>query len=128
MTLPPLSDDFLLNADFEALLEWLRHADEQGTPLRDVMLSLRLKRTHAGERAQRRDEAETRHRAYELPRQRIVRNAARCRRCGTEIESKHRHDYVGCACGAIAVDGGREYCKRTGQLQDLIELSEFEAE
>lgn len=42
----------------------------------------------------------------------IVRNAIRCNICGDEIESKHRHDYVECKCGACAVDGGHDYLRR----------------
>ena len=38
-----------------------------------------------------------------------MRNRARCRRCGDTIESKTRHDFVTCGCGAIFVDGGTDY-------------------
>lgn len=34
---------------------------------------------------------------------------AKCRKCNNIIESKHRHDYVTCSCGAISVDGGKDY-------------------
>jgi len=43
----------------------------------------------------------------------IIRNSAKCLECNTEIESRHRHDYVKCPCGAIAVDGGKDYLKRS---------------
>ena len=42
----------------------------------------------------------------------IIKNAIRCNICGEEIESKHRHDYVECKCGACAVDGGHDYLRR----------------
>lgn len=42
----------------------------------------------------------------------IIRNAIRCNICGDEIETKHRHDYVECKCGACAVDGGHDYLRR----------------
>ena len=42
----------------------------------------------------------------------IIRNSARCKKCGDEIESKHRHDFVTCRCGAVSVDGGKSYLKR----------------
>lgn len=42
----------------------------------------------------------------------IIRNAIRCRLCGDEIESKHRHDFVTCKCGACSVDGGHDYLRR----------------
>ena len=43
----------------------------------------------------------------------IIKNAIRCNICGDEIESKYRHDYVSCSCGACAVDGGHDYLRRT---------------
>lgn len=43
----------------------------------------------------------------------IIRNSAKCLECNTEIESRHRHDFVSCPCGAIAVDGGKDYLKRS---------------
>lgn len=55
----------------------------------------------------------------------IKTNKVRCARCGTVIESKHRHDFVWCGCKAIAVDGGREYLRRVGNLEDIEELSEY---
>lgn len=59
----------------------------------------------------------------------LIRNGARCRRCDTVIESKHRRDYVRCPCGSIAVDGGLEYAKRSVKsLDDIEELSEWEGE
>jgi uncharacterized protein (DUF433 family) len=47
--------------------------------------------------------------------QRIIRNSVRCRRCGDEIVSRHRHDFRWCSCGAVAVDGGTAYLKRVGE-------------
>lgn len=38
----------------------------------------------------------------------------RCRKCRDVIQSKHRHDMVWCKCGAIAVDGGSDYTKISG--------------
>lgn len=54
----------------------------------------------------------------------IIRNAARCRKCNDEIESKHRHDYVSCKCGTIAVDGGKDYLRRVGDFEVFEDLSE----
>ena len=47
----------------------------------------------------------------------IVQNAVSCNGCGDFIVSKHRHDFVECTCGAIAVDGGQEYLRRVGSLE-----------
>lgn len=38
-----------------------------------------------------------------------MKNRAKCKLCQSIIESFHRHDYVSCACGEIAVDGGNDY-------------------
>lgn len=56
----------------------------------------------------------------------IKENKARCKGCKTVIESRSVHDYVSCACGAISVDGGREYLRRIGNLELVEELSTFE--
>ncbi len=55
-------------------------------------------------------------------------NKAQCRSCGDTIESKHRHDFVRCSCGSIFVDGGKEYLKRGGNPDDLVDLSKYEDE
>lgn len=55
----------------------------------------------------------------------LTRNAARCLACDEIVESRHRHDFVSCGCGAIAVDGGLEYLKRSGRLEHVHDLSEY---
>lgn len=45
----------------------------------------------------------------------IIRNSIICNRCEEEIESTHVHDFRYCPCGAIAVDGGRDYLRRYGK-------------
>lgn len=42
----------------------------------------------------------------------IIRNAIRCTRCGSVIESEHVHDLKWCACNSCAVDGGKNYLRR----------------
>lgn len=54
----------------------------------------------------------------------VTLNKCQCKKCGDIIESKHRHDFVWCKCGAIAADGGKAYIKRCGEMSDIIELSE----
>lgn len=61
--------------------------------------------------------------AEEIPhrvREKILTNAARCNLCGTTVESKHRHDFVTCACGNLSVDGGHDYLKRCFRAWDAI--------
>lgn len=56
----------------------------------------------------------------------ILRNAIRCNLCGNVIESEYRHDMRWCECGAVAVDGGRSYLKRSfvNSPKDYTEMSE----
>jgi len=56
----------------------------------------------------------------------VIRNAAQCRKCGDIIESKHVHDFKWCSCHSIFVDGGMEYVRRGGEIEDIIELSQEE--
>ena len=48
----------------------------------------------------------------------ILQNQIRCKKCGDEPFSAHRHDFKYCKCGAVAVDGGMEYLKRVGDVRD----------
>ena len=58
----------------------------------------------------------------------IIKNSAKCKKCGDVIESKHRHDFVSCKCGAIAVDGGTDYIRWVfsdrDDIEDLCEVVE----
>ena len=53
----------------------------------------------------------------------IVKNSARCLRCGDEVVSRHVHDFVSCSCGAIFVDGGNEYLRRGGDRGNFVDTS-----
>lgn len=58
---------------------------------------------------------------------RVTRNRCQCRVCDDIIESKTRHDFVRCRCGAIFTDGGTAYVRRgANSLDDIIDLSEYE--
>jgi hypothetical protein len=37
-----------------------------------------------------------------------------------------RHDFKFCKCGAVAVDGGKDYLRRVGNKDDYEELIEYE--
>lgn len=56
----------------------------------------------------------------------ITRNAARCKSCGDEIESRYTHDFVWCGCGEIAVDGGLSYLRRVGSPDNMEDLSVYD--
>lgn len=59
----------------------------------------------------------------------VVINKCQCRLCGDIIESKHRHDFVQCRCGAIFTDGGTDYIRRgANDLSNIIDLSETRIE
>lgn len=47
----------------------------------------------------------------------IIKNSIKCNLCGDIIESKFRHHYVECSCGACFVDGGQAY-QRIGYKED----------
>jgi hypothetical protein len=53
----------------------------------------------------------------------ILLNKAKCRVCGDEIISTHRHDYKECSCGSIMVDGGKDYLRRGGSQENFEDMS-----
>ena len=55
----------------------------------------------------------------------IIRNAAKCKKCGDVIESVSRHDFKWCKCESIAVDGGKTYIRRVGNPEDIIDMCVF---
>jgi len=54
----------------------------------------------------------------------IFKNKAQCNKCKDIIESRDRHDFKWCSCHSIFVDGGKDYMRRGGNIEDIIELSE----
>lgn len=56
---------------------------------------------------------------------RIIHNRIRCKLYGDIIESEYTHDFKFCKCGAVAVDGGKEYIRRDGNEEDYEDLSEY---
>ena len=48
----------------------------------------------------------------------IISNKIKCKKCRDVIESKNTNDYKKCSCGAVAVDGGKDYLKRIGSEED----------
>jgi len=53
-----------------------------------------------------------------------AKNRARCKNCSDIIESKHRHDFVSCKCGAIFVDGGNDYWRFGGDFNFFERLDD----
>ena len=52
----------------------------------------------------------------------IISNKIKCKSCGDIIESNNRHDFKFCSCESCAVDGGHEYLRRCGNLEDFEEM------
>lgn len=51
----------------------------------------------------------------------IISNKVQCLSCGDIIESRHRHDFVSCKCGATSVDGGYDYARVLGNTwKDML--------
>ena len=44
-----------------------------------------------------------------------MEEAIKCKICGSYIRMDTGYDYIPCACGAIAVDGGSDYVRILGQ-------------
>lgn len=55
--------------------------------------------------------------------EKIISNIIKCKKCGDITESKSTNDYKRCSCGAVAIDGGKDYLKRIGNEEDYEEMS-----
>ncbi len=55
-----------------------------------------------------------------------MRNRVKCKKCGEIIESRHRWDFKWCSCKTIFIDGGRDYRKRGGDFEQMIEVGDDE--
>lgn len=47
-----------------------------------------------------------------------------CQKCGSRINVDTGYDYIPCACGAIAVDGGPDYCRIIGHKENYKLVSD----
>lgn len=59
----------------------------------------------------------------EKKKQIIKVNKVKCKKCGNIIESKTTNDLKRCSCGAVAVDGGKDYLKMMGNEENYEEMS-----
>lgn len=55
----------------------------------------------------------------------LLKNSARCKRCGDTVESKHNYDAVHCSCRFMMVDGGLISPRILGEEVDIEYLYEF---
>jgi hypothetical protein len=54
----------------------------------------------------------------------VLVNKCQCAQCKDVIESKYRHDFVQCMCGSIFTDGGTDYLRRGGCIENIIDMSD----
>lgn len=43
-----------------------------------------------------------------------------CLLCGDVIQSMHRHDFTGCSCEAVYIDGGSSYTRILGEPESFV--------
>lgn len=55
----------------------------------------------------------------------VSKNIIKCNLCGDIVESEHRYDFKWCKCHTVANDGGTEYLKRCGDLENWTDISEY---
>lgn len=49
-------------------------------------------------------------------------NAVKCKKCGDTIFSRATHDFHYCSCKSTAIDGGLEYTRIIGKLEDTADV------
>lgn len=52
------------------------------------------------------------------PKEKIIKNAARCLVCNDIIVSKHAHHFVTCKCGRLSADEGYECLRGVGDFEN----------
>lgn len=57
---------------------------------------------------------------------RLIVNRVRCKKCNDIIESISTYDFKTCKCGAISIDGGKEYQKVSWKSDNPSEPSSDE--
>lgn len=56
----------------------------------------------------------------------LIRNRLRCKKCGDIIESKYVHDFNWCSCESVFIDGGLDYARCGGDLENIEDMTEWE--
>lgn len=54
----------------------------------------------------------------------IISNKLKCKKCGDILTSTYTHDIKTCSCSSCTIDGGMDYLRRCGELDDWEDLSE----
>ena len=58
----------------------------------------------------------------------MLRNRARCLKCGDVIESKFRHGFQVCSCRTIFIDGGTDYFRGGGDFAFYVRVLDDDSE
>ena len=53
----------------------------------------------------------------------ITQHGIQCTKCGDELYSNSRHDFVRCKCDAVFIDGGFDYVRIGGNVGDFTAIS-----
>lgn len=56
----------------------------------------------------------------------LVKNMIMCKNCGDVLESTFRHDFKMCHCGQCYIDGGLDYQRIGGNLDEIENLAVYE--
>jgi len=56
----------------------------------------------------------------------MTRNIVMCNECDDVIESRSRHDFKGCVCGSVFIDGGLDYQRVGYGNLGYTDMSEYE--
>lgn len=53
-----------------------------------------------------------------------MKQGIKCKKCGDELFSYHRHDFKWCSCKSVAIDGGNDYIKIVGNPDNMETIYE----
>ncbi len=56
----------------------------------------------------------------------VLRNSAKCLKCGDVLASLSKYALIECSCGALAISGGLSRLERYGKKGDYVEKSLIE--
>ena len=51
-----------------------------------------------------------------------MKKGIKCKECGDELFSYHRHDFKWCSCKSVAIDGGDDYMKVVGDPNKVEDI------
>lgn len=86
---------------------------------------MRMQRRNGFPQVKKNDYSREKSKAVKM--QKIIVNRTCCKHCVDIFESHSTHDFKTCSCGAVSVDGGHDYIRRTfKEKEDFEELSNIQ--